>query len=245
MATRPAVWLNGGRHRGRRVIPARYVTAATSAHVVTNGAPPEADAPGRFLFSYGYGWMVSAYDGFYEVSHGGNVSGFSSSAVFFPTAGVGVVALANQTNSLLPSIVTDLMATRMLRTRRRAPGAYPVVVGPVNALVPVPGRTALNAAAPQHLCLDKAYDNPTGHAAVAAPAYVPHLRRIGEEKLDAAGEKRSPARRWVVERTLAWLSTCRAILIRYDTQACNYLGLIKLACALLWYRRQHQLAVLR
>ncbi len=39
---------------------------------------------------------------------------------------------------------------------------------------------------PQHLCLDKGYDNPTGEAAVAADGYVPHIRRIGEEKLDAA-----------------------------------------------------------
>lgn len=55
---------------------------------------------------------------------------------------------------------------------------------------------------PQHLCLDKAYDNPTGEEAVAAHGYVPHIRRIGEEKLDpATGEKRFPARRWVVEGT--------------------------------------------
>src|SRR4029077_2145632 len=27
---------------------------------------------------------------------------------------------------------------------------------------------------PQHLCLDKAYDNPTGHAAVGATDYTPH-----------------------------------------------------------------------
>ena len=55
----------------------------------------------------------------------------------------------------------------------------------------------------QHLCLDKGYDNPTGHEAVAAHGYRGHIRRIGEEKLDAKGEKRHPARRWVVERTLA------------------------------------------
>jgi putative transposase len=49
-------------------------------------------------------------------------------------------------------------------------------------------------------------------------------------------------RRWIVERTLAWLSKCRAILIRWDKKACNYLGLSKLACALLWFRRYDQLA---
>ena len=94
---------------------------------------------------------------------------------------------------------------------------------------------------PQQLCLDKAYDNPTGQAAAEAAGYIPHIRRIGEEKLDASGAKRHPARRWVVERTLAWLQKCRAILIRYDKKARNYRGLIQLACALLWYRRLHRL----
>jgi putative transposase len=48
---------------------------------------------------------------------------------------------------------------------------------------------------PLHLCLDKAYDNPTGEEAVATHGYVPHIRRISEEKLDpATGEKRFPGR---------------------------------------------------
>ncbi len=89
----------------------------------------------------------------------------------------------------------------------------------------------------QHLCLDKGYDNPTGRNAVDKHQYIPHIRRIGEEKLDEQQQKRYPARRWVVERTLGWLSKCRAILVRYDKKACNYLGMIKLACALLWYPR--------
>jgi putative transposase len=98
---------------------------------------------------------------------------------------------------------------------------------------------------PQHLCLDKGYDNPTGHDTVEKHGYVGHVRRIGEEKLDEAGEKRYPARRWVVQRTLAWLSKCRAILVRYDKHDANYLGLLQLACALLWFRRLYHLAVLR
>lgn len=95
---------------------------------------------------------------------------------------------------------------------------------------------------PQHLCLDKGYDNPTGHEAVDAHGYVGHIRRIGEEKFDPSGEKTHPARRWVVERTISWLNRCRAILIRWDKKAANYLGLIQLACALLWYRRSHRLS---
>ena len=100
-------------------------------------------------------------------------------------------------------------------------------------------------ASPQHLCLDKGYDNPTGKQAVADYHYQAHIRHIGEEKLDTRKRKRYPARRWVVERTLAWLSKCRAILVRYDKKASNYLGLIKLACALLWYRRHYPISVLR
>ncbi len=93
----------------------------------------------------------------------------------------------------------------------------------------------------QNLCLDKGYDNPSGEAACHAAGYVPHIRRIGEEKLDSSGNKTHPARRWVLERTIAWLKKCRALLIRYDKKPTNYLGLIQLARALLRYRRRHQL----
>jgi putative transposase len=93
--------------------------------------------------------------------------------------------------------------------------------------------------------LDKGYDNRPTRELVQERGYVAHVRRIGEEKLDEAGEKRYPARRWVVERTLGWLSKCRAILVRYEKKAANYLGLIMVACILLWHRRQHRLSPLR
>lgn len=89
----------------------------------------------------------------------------------------------------------------------------------------------------EHLCLDKGYDTPTGHAAAESRGYATHIRRIGEEKLDENGEPSHPARRWVVERTFAWLSRCRGLLVRYERKAENYLGLLQWACALLWYRR--------
>lgn len=41
---------------------------------------------------------------------------------------------------------------------------------------------------PQHLCLDKGYDNPSGEAAVEKHHYTGHIRRIGEEKL-STGKK--------------------------------------------------------
>jgi putative transposase len=102
-------------------------------------------------------------------------------------------------------------------------------------------RPQPTAERPQHLCLDKGYDNPTGHETVAAFQYIPHIRRIGEEKLDPYGQKTYPARRWVVERTLAWLSKCRGLLVRYEKNAINFLGLLQLACALIWMRRRARL----
>ena len=97
----------------------------------------------------------------------------------------------------------------------------------------------------QHLCLDKGYDNATGDIESLINGYVPHIRRIGEEKLDARGKKTRKARRWVVERTFAWLSKCRSLLVRYEKKASNYLGLLQLACVLLWFRRYYRLAILR
>jgi putative transposase len=90
---------------------------------------------------------------------------------------------------------------------------------------------------PQNLCLDKGFDTPNARAAVAQAKYVPHIRSIGEEAKPCDRAKGHKPRRWVVERTIAWLNKCRAILVRYDKNAENYLGLTQLGCALLWWRR--------
>ncbi len=132
-------------------------------------------------------------------------------------------------------------------------------------------RPAPTTEKPQHLCLDKGYANAPAEAVVLEAGYVPHIRRIGEEKRDdqqekthpekthpekthpekthpekthpekTHPEKTHPARRWVVERTFGWLSRCRAILVRYEKLAERYLATVKLACALLWFRRWHEL----
>jgi putative transposase len=88
----------------------------------------------------------------------------------------------------------------------------------------------------QHLSLDKAYDTPIGKRVVAEQRYIPHIRRRGETAVPK-DQWTYPARRWVVERTFAWLSKCRAILVRYDKNPKHYLGLLQFACALLWFRR--------
>jgi putative transposase len=93
---------------------------------------------------------------------------------------------------------------------------------------------------PQHLCLDKGYDNDDGYGACVDHEYIPHIALIRDQR--PPRPKRHKPRRWAVERTLAWLSKCRGILIRWEKRAENYLGLLKLACALLWFRRYHRLS---
>lgn len=90
---------------------------------------------------------------------------------------------------------------------------------------------------PEVLCLDRGFDTPAARAAVVGAGYDPHI-----EAVRADGEAADPAtggrpRRWVVERTIGWLNKCRALLVRYDKKAENYLGLTELACCLLWWRR--------
>ena len=102
-------------------------------------------------------------------------------------------------------------------------------------------RPKPTAEAPQYLCLDADYDNPKGREAATTSGYTPHIVPVSKEQRSSARTKGHKPRRWVVERTLAWLCKCRGILVRYDKKDENYLGLIQLACALFWYRRLHRL----
>jgi transposase len=69
--------------------------------------------------------------------------------------------------------------------------------------------------------------------------YAPHIALIRDARPERS--KQHPARRWLVERIIAWLHQCRGILIRWDDQAENGFGLLKLVCALLWFRRYTRL----
>jgi len=52
-------------------------------------------------------------------------------------------------------------------------------------------RPQPSESAPQNLCLDKGYDKRASTELAEERRYIPHIRRIGEEKLDEVGEKRS------------------------------------------------------
>jgi hypothetical protein len=92
--------------------------------------------------------------------------------------------------------------------------------------------------APQHLCLDKAYDAEEADLLLEELGYIGHIKRPGESDDPGIGEVVYPARRWKVERSISWaLNNMRKLRVRWEKKAENYRGLWLLAAALLTYRR--------
>jgi len=89
----------------------------------------------------------------------------------------------------------------------------------------------------QHLCADKGYDFEDVHNFVAEKQYLAHIkhrRRRNEpvvEECPIPGELRYPARRWVVERTLGWLTKRRSLRVRWCKKRENWMALVQFACA--------------
>jgi len=57
--------------------------------------------------SYGLGWRIGSYKGLRLLSHPGNTLGFTADLALLPEAGLGVVVLSNQADSLLPRAVRE------------------------------------------------------------------------------------------------------------------------------------------
>lgn len=95
----------------------------------------------------------------------------------------------------------------------------------------------------QHLCADRGYDYDDVQAFVEQARYIAHIkhrRRRGEpviEDCPMPGEKRYPARRYVVERTLGWLTKRRSIRVRWCKKSANWQALIQFACAHILFNR--------
>jgi transposase len=98
-------------------------------------------------------------------------------------------------------------------------------------------RPEPTSAAPQGMCLDKGYDFDEVRALVEEFAFTAHIRSRGEEAQALKRHVRRKARRWVVERTHSWMNRFRAILIRWNKKAQNYLAMLHLAFAFIIYRR--------
>lgn len=111
-------WINGGKFNGKEILPTNYVTQAMSSQMVVAPGFPDKEIPDAHFSNYGFGWFLISYRGHYRVEHGGNIDGFSASTSFFPTDSIGIIVLSNQNNSLLPGIIRNMIADRLLGLKK-------------------------------------------------------------------------------------------------------------------------------
>lgn len=111
-------WINDGKYKGEEIIPESYIDEAMSSQMVVASNTPDDEFPDIHFANYGYGWFLQSYKGHYRVDHGGNIDGFSANVAFFPSDNIGIVVLANQNGSSVPSLVRNTIADRMIGEER-------------------------------------------------------------------------------------------------------------------------------
>jgi transposase len=102
----------------------------------------------------------------------------------------------------------------------------------VNAVEPVKGARGRPRKRPEKLHADKAYDYLRCRRYLRERGIAPRIARRGVEKSHRLGRHR-----WVVERTLAWLSCYRRLCVRYERRADIHEALLTLGCALICFDR--------
>ena len=81
---------------------------------------------------------------------------------------------------------------------------------------------------PEKLHADKAYDNRRCRQALHRRKITVRIARKGVDSSERLGRHR-----WVVERTLAWLSRFRRLTVRYERRADIHRAFLHLGCALI------------
>ncbi|NIM98145.1 MAG: serine hydrolase [candidate division Zixibacteria bacterium] len=67
-----------------------------------------------FYSMYGMGWGITSYRGHLRLSHGGGIDGFTAQVVLLPRDNIGMVILTNRSGTVLPSIISNNVADRLL-----------------------------------------------------------------------------------------------------------------------------------
>jgi transposase len=92
--------------------------------------------------------------------------------------------------------------------------------------------------APQNLVGDNAYDSDKLDAELkpyGIEVIAPH-RRNRKNKTQDGRRLRRYRRRWKIERLFAWLQNFRRLVVRYERNAENSLGMLHLGCCLILLR---------
>ena len=98
-------------------------------------------------------------------------------------------------------------------------------------------RAVPTAEREQGMCLDKGYDYDEVRDILKEFGFTAHIRARGEEARAIKRQAGYKARRWVVERTHSWMNRFRAILVRWEKKAANFLALLHLSCAYITFKQ--------
>jgi len=93
---------------------------------------------------------------------------------------------------------------------------------------------------PKELIADKGYDSNKVRSDLVDLGIEPIIpaRENNKKATHQDGRKlRKYRRRWIVERTNAWIQNYRRLVVRYERSADIYTGLVHMACALIVLRR--------
>lgn len=99
-----------------------------------------------------------------------------------------------------------------------------------------PGRPRTR---PERLILDRGYDSNALRRCLAKRGIEPIIRRRSNNSKATHQDGRRMRRyrrRWIVERTFAWLGFFRRLVVRYDRLMATYAGFFHIACAMLTLR---------
>ena len=103
-----------------------------------------------------------------------------------------------------------------------------------------PGKPGRPRQRPDRLIADRGYDSNPLRARLDRRGIEPIIpaRRNHRRATHQDGRKlRRYRRRWIVERTFAWLGHFRRLVVRYERLITTYAGFFHIACALLTLRR--------
>jgi transposase len=100
----------------------------------------------------------------------------------------------------------------------------------IDSIQPVKGKRGRPRKKPVKLHADKGYDYPRCRGFLRKRGISPRIARRGVDNSERLGRYR-----WVVERTLAWLSRYRRLCVRYERRADIHEAFLLLACALICF----------
>ncbi|MFQ6268180.1 IS5 family transposase [Kutzneria viridogrisea] len=109
----------------------------------------------------------------------------------------------------------------------------------VDAVTPVVGPVGRPRRRPRTLHADKGYDYPTCRKALRGRGIIARIARRGIESARRLGRHR-----YVIERTLEWVSRFRRLARRYERKAAYFAAFAQLACTVICYRRAIKLGLL-